>query len=93
MDPADFAYNYKYKFIVPFFYLASWSLMFLGPFLIPELYQKICLYLFLHLAVKTIFLVGIAIISYFKAKRILNRAEEMKSNKMIQGLNNNPYWN
>jgi hypothetical protein len=31
MDISDFKDNFKYKFVVPFFYIISWALMFVGP--------------------------------------------------------------
>lgn len=85
MDIEDFLYNYKYKLIVPAIYIATWALMFVGPFFIPVLYQKICIFLILYLTAKSLILLTISIIAYFKNRRILNRAEQLQKDKMLAG--------
>lgn len=85
MDIEDFLYNYKYKLIVPAIYIATWALMFVGPFFIPVLYQKICISLILYLTAKSLILLAISIIAYFKNRRILKRAEQLQNDKIFAG--------
>jgi hypothetical protein len=42
MDIRDFDGNYKYKFIVPCFYVFSWIIMITGPFFFPVYHQYYC---------------------------------------------------
>ena len=74
MDLEDFKYNYKYKIIIPAIYIISWVAMFLGPFTFQVLYQKICISLLLYLSFKSLSLLVISIINFFKATGVLNRA-------------------
>jgi hypothetical protein len=93
MDLADFSNNYKYKLIIPFIYIASWVFMFLGPFIMPVLYQKICIGFIFYLTSKSFMLFLISIIAYFKSRTILNRAEQMQVDRPLADSNDSPYCN
>lgn len=60
-------------------------MMFAGPFCFPVIYQKICIFFVLYLTVKSLILITIAVLAFFKNRRILQRAEEMKREKINRG--------
>ena len=74
MNPADFANNYKYKFLIPGLYVASVIFMVFGYINIRDFYRDIGLYVICYLPVKSTIQMIIGIISYFKANKILDRA-------------------
>lgn len=78
MDIADFKDNFKYKFVVPFFYIINWALMFVGPTFIQVQYQKICILALTYLCLKSTVMGFIAIVAFFKGWAILNRAEKLQ---------------
>ena len=79
MDIEDFKYNKKYKFFVPGLFIMSWTLIFVGPFTIPLLYQQFCLLLLIHLTIKSIGILTMSIIGFSKALKIFRKAEEIKA--------------
>ncbi len=79
MDINDFKDNFKYKLILPFFYIVSWALMFIGPTFIQVQYQKVCIFFLTYLCIKSTIMAIIAVIGYYKSTKILNKVEENKS--------------
>jgi hypothetical protein len=74
MDINDFKDNFKYKLVIPFIYIISWALMFIGPTFIQVQYQKICIIALSYLCMKSAFMVGIAVVAFFKSHSLLNKA-------------------
>ena len=57
--------------------------MFVGPFIIQVLYQKICIILLIYLTFKSFLIFVMSIITYCKSRRIIRRAEELKQNRIL----------
>jgi hypothetical protein len=87
MDMEDFRHNYKYKLLIPGIYIMTWVMMFAGPFILPVLYQKICIFLTLYLTAKSLILMTIAVLAFLSNSRILDRAESMQKEKIHNGGN------
>ncbi len=79
MDINDFKDNFKYKLILPFLYIVSWALMFVGPTFIQVQYQKICIFFLSYLCIKSTIMAIIAVIGFYKSTKILNKVEENKN--------------
>ena len=78
MDLEDFKYNYKYKVIIPSIYIMSWIMMFMGPFIIQILYQKICILLLIYLTCKSCMILTISVITYCQSRRVIRKAQQIK---------------
>ena len=74
MDMEDFKYNYKYKIIIPALYILNWILMFVGPFYLQVLYQKICIFILVYLTFKSFIIFNISIITFFKFNSTMKKA-------------------
>lgn len=84
MDINDFKYNFKYKLFIPFFYILSWILMFVGPTFIQVQYQMICIVALAYLCLKSTIMVLIAVVAFFKTHALLNRAEKFEESIPIE---------
>ena len=92
MDLEDFKYNYKYKIIIPAMYIISWVLMFVGPFYIQVLYQRICIIMLIYLTFKSFLIFLMSGIGLYKSRKVLKRAAEIKQER-LEGDNMLPDMN
>ena len=79
MDIADFRDNFKYKLIIPAVYVISWVLMFIGPFFFQVQYQLICIGLLIWLCARSLLMMTIGVIAFYKANKIISKAERLKT--------------
>jgi hypothetical protein len=84
MDINDFKHNFKYKLFVPFIYIVSWALLFIGPTFIQVQYQKICIVALTYLCLKSAMMLVIAIMATYKSFKLLGRAERFKEEVHIE---------
>ena len=82
MDLEDFKYNYKYKIIIPAMYIISWILMFVGPFYLQVLYQRICIIMLLYLTFKSFLILIMSAVGFYKSRKVLRRAAEIKQERL-----------
>lgn len=84
MNSEDFEGIFKFKFFIPFFYIASWTCMIFGPLFFKEVYQVICMVIVSYSMLKTIGLISGSIYAICKLNSIISSFEEEKERKNIE---------
>lgn len=73
MNPKDFDGIYKWKFLVPIIYIMNWSLVIIGPLLIPYAYQIFCMTVIVYSLLKGLGLCLGTLVSLINLKKTIKK--------------------
>ena len=77
MDINDFKNNRRYKFIIPFIYVISWTLMLFGPVYFPVLYQKYCIFWLVYVDMKIIMMLASMLFVLISFCRTIKKSDKL----------------
>lgn len=68
----------KFKYLVPSVYIINWILMWVGPIKFPITWHYICIFTLCYINWKTLVMIIISVIAYFKSKKVLDKVEDIE---------------